>query len=238
MKKSLCKALCLCLLPAGLSLLAQNKFKIGLDAGYTYSVLNANVSNLVDTKYSGRYGVGVNLSGEYMIWKSLFVSTGVSFLKKNYKYERTGTRSGQYTDYDNNFLSFPLLVGGYILNNPHESKGVWIKVAGGMYTEYQLSMRREGQYPVFSELQFDGTNPYTRVTETYDFKKNENQLNRFGYGLQGQAQLGYSFDKFDVYGAYNYQYGLSDINKTNADKNQKATTRSYMISVGVSYKFD
>ena len=80
--------------------------------------------------------------------------------------------------------------------------------------------------------------PYVKVSDTYDFKKNENQLNRFGYGLQGQAQLGYSFDKFDVYGAYNYQYGLSDISKTNTDKEQKATTRSYMISVGVSYKFD
>ncbi|AQX84454.1 outer membrane beta-barrel protein [Elizabethkingia sp. HX WHF] len=238
MKKSLCKALCLCLLPVGASLFAQNKFKIGLDAGYTYSVLNGNVSNLVDTKYSGRYGFGVNLSGEYMIWKSIFMSTGVSFLQKNYKYERTGTRSGQYTDYKNNFLSFPLLVGAYILNNPHESKGVWIKVAGGMYTEYWLNMKREGQYPVFGGLQPDGTFPYVKVSDTYDFKKNENQLNRFGYGLQGQAQLGYSFDKFDVYGAYNYQYGLSDISKTNTDKDQKATTRSYMISVGVSYKFD
>ena len=76
------------------------------------------------------------------------MSTGVSFLQKNYKYERTGSRSGQYTDYKNNFLSFPLLVGAYILNNPHESKGVWIKVAGGMYTEYWLNMKREGQYPV------------------------------------------------------------------------------------------
>ncbi|MCT3641049.1 hypothetical protein CMT69_10235 [Elizabethkingia anophelis] len=238
MKKSLCKALCLCLLPVGASLFAQNKFKIGMDAGYTYSVLNGNLSNLVDTKYSGRYGFGVNLSGEYMIWNSLFVSTGVSFLQKNYKYERTGTRSGQYTDYKNNFLTFPLLVGGYILNNPHESKGVWIKVAGGMYTEYWLNMKREGQYPVFGGLQPDGTFPYVKASDTYDFKKNENQLNRFGYGLQGQAQLGYSFDKFDVYGAYNYQYGLSDISKTNTDKEQKATTRSYMISVGVSYKFD
>ena len=40
------------------------------------------------------------------------------------------------------------MIGGYILNNPHESKGVWIKVAGGMYTEYWLNMKREGQYPV------------------------------------------------------------------------------------------
>ncbi|OPB94943.1 hypothetical protein BAS10_11205 [Elizabethkingia meningoseptica] len=239
MKKNLCKAfLCLCLFPVGTSLFAQNKFKIGLDAGYTYSIMHTNQSNLVDAKFSGRYGFGANLSGEYMIWKSLFVSTGVSFIQKNYKYERTGSRTGWYSNYDDNFLGFPLLIGGYILNNPHESEGVWIKLAGGMYTEYWLSRKYDGQYPVFSELQPDGSNPYTKVSGKYDFKENENQLNRFGYGLQGQAQLGYAFKKFDVYAAYNYQYGLSDINKTNTDKNQKATTRSYMLSVGVSYKFD
>ncbi|MCT4217335.1 outer membrane beta-barrel protein [Elizabethkingia anophelis] len=238
MKKLSIRILCAALLSLGTSLLAQKKFKIGLDAGYTYSVLNGNLSNQVDSKYSGRYGVGVNLSGEYMIWNSLFVSTGVSFLQKNYKYKRTGTHSGWYSDYTNNFLSFPLMVGGYILNNPHESKGIWIRLAGGMYSEYWLSRKFDGQYPVFSEQQLDGSFPYNKVSGTYDFKENENQLNRWGYGVQGQAQLGYSFKKFDVYGAYNYQYGLSDINLTNKDKATKEALRSYMISVGVSYKFD
>ncbi|MYZ59109.1 PorT family protein [Elizabethkingia anophelis] len=240
MKKKLCQAfLCLSVFPMGSGLYAQNKFKIGLDPGYTYTVMHGNQSNLVDSRYSGRYGFGVNLSGEYRIWNSLFVSTGFSFLQKNYKYERTGSRSGWYSKYDDNFVGFPLLIGGYILNNPHESKeGIWIKLAGGMYTEYWLSRKVNGQYPVLGELQEDGHYNYVKVSEKYDFKKNENQFNRFGYGLQGQAQLGYSFKDFDLYGTYNYQHGLSDINKINEDKNKKMTTRSYMISVGISYKFD
>ncbi|SDI93864.1 outer membrane beta-barrel protein [Chryseobacterium jejuense] len=237
MKKKLSKIFCLCLFSAGTVVMGQNKLKISLDAGYTYGVLNSDLSNLVDSRYTGRYGFGVNLSGEYMIWKSLFVSTGVSFQQKNYKFERTGSRDGWYTEYNNNFLTLPLMVGGYILNNPHETTGVWIKIAGGMYTDYWLSMKREGRYPVFNELQENGTFNYTQVSDKYDFKKNENQLNRWGYGLAGQAQLGYSFNKFDVYGSYNYQYGLSDINMANDDKDRKSTIRSYMISLGVSYKF-
>ena len=106
MKKVFIKIFCLCLLPVGIGISAQNKFKIGLDAGYTYSILNANLSNLVDTKYSGRYGFGVNLSGEYMVWKSIFMSTGVSFLQKNYKYKRIETHSGWHSDYTNNFSKF------------------------------------------------------------------------------------------------------------------------------------
>ena len=106
-----------------------------------------------------------------------------------------------------------------------------------MYTEYWLSMKREGQYPVFAELQTDGTFNYTKASDKYDFDKNENQLRRLAYGLQGQAQLGYSFDKIDVYASYNYQYGLSDIKKNNINNDQKATRDSYMISAGIAYKF-
>ncbi|MCL1676179.1 outer membrane beta-barrel protein [Elizabethkingia meningoseptica] len=238
MKKNLLKISTICLLCFGISVSSQSKVRIGLDAGYTYNVMHANLSNLVDSKYSGRYGFGMNLSGEYMIWKPFFVSTGVSYLQKNYKFERTGSRAGWYTDYQNSFLNFPLLAGVYILNNPHEKDGLWIKLAGGMYTEYWLQMKREGQYPVFSELQLDGNFNYTKVSDTYDFKKNENELNRWGYGLHGQAQLGYSFGKLGAYAAYNYQYSLSDISKVNDDKEKKMSTRSYMLSLGISYKFD
>jgi len=237
MKKKMFKTICLWLLFTGTAMMGQNQLKVSLDAGYTNSVLHSNLSNLIDSRYTTRSGFGVNLSGEYMIWKSLFVSTGISFQQKNYKFERTGNRAGWYTNYTNDFLTFPLMVGGYILNNPHETTGVWIKVAGGMYTDYWLRMKREGRYPVFNELQENGTFNYTEVSDTYDFKKNENQLNRWGYGLAGQVQVGYSFKKFDVYGSYNYQYGLSDINMANDDKDRKSTIRSYMISLGASYKF-
>ncbi|MGK6341470.1 outer membrane beta-barrel protein [Chryseobacterium sp. DT-3] len=238
MNKKLCRAASLGLLVASISISAQHHFNIGLDAGYTSSILHADLSNLVDSKYESRPGFGVNLSGEYMIWKSFFVSTGVGFQQKNYEFKRTGSRTGWYTQYTNNFLTLPLTVGAYILNNPHETTGVWLKVEGGMYSDYWLSMKREGRYPVFGELQENGTFNYTEVSDTYDFKKNENQLNRWNYGLVGKAQLGYSFKKLNVYGSYSYQHGLSDINKDNEDKNQKASIRSHMISLGASYKFN
>lgn len=218
-------------------LFSQEKVKLSLDPGYTYTSLNTDISNLVDSKYESRYGFGINFSAEISIWKSLFVSSGISYLQKNYEFRRTGSREGWYTKYDNDFLSLPLLVGGYILNNPKNSNGVWVKIAGGMYTEYWLSMKREGQYPVFSELQLDGTFNYRKTSDKYDFDKNENQLRRLAYGLQGQAQLGYSFDKIDVYASYNYQYGISDIKKNNTSIDQKETRDSYMISAGIAYKF-
>lgn len=238
MKKTFYNVLYFGIFFSSTSLFGQTKLKLNLDAGYTYSSLNTNLSNLVDSKYTGLYGFGANLSAELSIWKGIFLSSGLSYLQRNYEFQRTGTRDGWYTKYNNDFLSFPVLVGGYILNNPYESTGVWIKLAGGMYTDYWLSMKREGQYPVFAELQSNNEFNYTKVSDKYDFKENENQLRRFSYGLQGQAQLGYSFNHFGAYVSYNYNYGLSDIQKNTINSNQKMTINSYMLSVGLTYKFN
>lgn len=244
MKNKLLKILCLSFLPVGTILFAQNKLKIGIDGGYTYSVMSSNLSEYVDSKYSSRYGAGVNLGLEYNVWRNFFISTGVSFVQKNYNFERTGTHAGWYTQFTNNFLSFPLLVGAYVLGGTDQKKGLWIKMAGGMYNEYWLRMKREGRYPSFFNGDIEAgidkvesIHEYDKVTSIYDFKQNENQLNRWGYGLQGQAQAGYSFNKYNVYVSYNYMYGLSDINKV-GDNNKKMSFRSYMLSLGISYNIN
>ncbi|HIB8182131.1 TPA: outer membrane beta-barrel protein [Elizabethkingia anophelis] len=243
MNKKLFKFFCISLLPIGTSLIAQHKLRIGLDAGYTYNVITSNLSGTVDSKYSARYGAGANLHLEYNIWKNIFVSTGVSFVQKNYNFERTGSRAGWYTQFTNDFLSFPLLVGIYAFGEPSQKNGLWIKLAGGMYNEYWLRMKREGRYPSFMgsdiEVGLDKITDiieYDKVTSNYDFKKNENQLNRWGYGMQGQAQVGYSFNKYMVDLSYNYMYGLSDINKV--ESNKKMSLRTYMLSLGISYNID
>ncbi|MCC9043628.1 PorT family protein [Myroides sp. M-43] len=215
----------------------ENRFKVGIDLGYTNTSLNANISNLVDSKYNSGGGFGVNVSAEMSIWKTLFVSTGVSYLQKNYEFERTGSREGWYSKYNNDFISVPLLVGGYLINNPYTSDGVWVKVAGGIYSEYWTKMKTKGQYPVFPELQSDGTFNYTQVSEKYDFKKNENQLRRLAMGLQGQVQVGYSIEKIDVFLGYNYLYGLTDTYKYDSPGDKKITRDSHMVSVGAAYKF-
>ncbi|MCC9042765.1 PorT family protein [Myroides sp. M-43] len=215
----------------------ENRFKVGIDLGYTNTSLNANISNLVDSKYNSGGGFGVNVSAEMSVWKTLFVSTGVSYLQKNYEFERTGSREGWYSEYNNDFIAVPLLVGGYLINNPYTSDGVWVKVAGGIYSEYWTKMKTKGQYPVFSELQADGTFNYTQVSEKYDFKKNENQLRRLAMGLQGQVQVGYSIEKIDVFLGYNYLYGLTDTYKYDSPGDKKITRDSHMVSVGAAYKF-
>lgn len=55
MKKSLIKIFCLSLLPVSIGISAQHKFKIGLDAGYTYIICMltfpvSKILNIADVK--------------------------------------------------------------------------------------------------------------------------------------------------------------------------------------------
>ncbi|MGI9580206.1 outer membrane beta-barrel protein [Chryseobacterium sp. RRHN12] len=239
MNKKKIRILCVLLFSTGYTALsAQKKFKIGLEQAVTYTSMEANLasSNLSYSKYSPRMGVGVNFSAEYLFWRSFFIASGVSHVQKNYRFERTGKQKGWYTNFNNSFITVPVLLGAYIIRNPYKQEGVWTRLAAGMYREYWSSMRREGRYPNIGMLLPDNSYTYIRVQEEYDFRKNENQLRRFGFGLQAQAQAGYAFKNIDIYGSCNYQHGISDMNSIE-ETPQKMSTRSYIFSVGAAYKF-
>lgn len=64
------------------------------------------------------------------------------------------------------------------MGEPGKEKGLWIKIAGGMYNEYWLRMKREGRYPSFMDGDIgigldkvESINNYEQVSSTYDFKK-------------------------------------------------------------------
>lgn len=216
---------------------AQGNLKLNLDAGATYNSLDYNLSNRIDSRYNGRWGFAANLSLEYRFYDSFFVSGGVSFMQHNFEFERTGSREGWYTKSRNNYLNIPVLVGAYLINNPFKSEGLWLRVAGGAYTGYWLSMKRKGQYPVLFEVQMDGEKPLSeKISERYDFKRNENQLNRIHYGIQGQFQAGYSFGKYGIYASYSYLYGLSGLQKNNVN-DRDMFHKTSMINIGISRNF-
>ncbi|MGS2760900.1 outer membrane beta-barrel protein [Sinomicrobium sp. M5D2P9] len=160
----------------------------------------------------------------------------LSFVQKNFEFERYDSRDGWYTKFTNNYINLPIMVGAYLINNPFESEGFWLKVAGGAYTGYWLRMNRKGQYPVFFELNDDGFPLSEKIDEKYDFKKNENQFNRIEYGLQGQFQAGYAFEKFGVYASYSYLYGLSGLQKNNVN-DRDMYHKTSMITLGISHNF-
>lgn len=219
-------------------LFAQNKkMKVGIDLGLSRSNLTSDVSNLKDTRYDVGNGISTGIDVEYNFFSDFVVSSGISFIQRNYEYRKTNPSIGTQTNFRNNFLNIPLGIGVYILNNPHKEKGVWLKVQGGVFYEYFTSMHRKGDYPIIAEIQLSGELPLSHVDEKYDFGKNENKLRRSFWGLEGMGFAGYSFDKIDVFASYAYQHGLTSIYKVKTNAKKKNKRNSHVISIGVAYKF-
>ncbi|MCE8624226.1 PorT family protein [Bacteroides fragilis] len=213
------------------------KLKVSLDVGISKSILSSDVSNLVNTRYNTQTGVATGVNLEYNFFKDFIVGTGLGFIQRNYEYKKTDNITGTHTLYKNNFMNVPLNVGLYIFNNPYKENGVWLKIQGGVYYEYFTRMHRKGEYPIFAQLQKDGSYIRVQVNETYDFKRNENNLKRDLFGIEGTGEIGYSFKKIDVFASYTYQYGLTDIYKAKTSSNRKSRRISNIISLGVAYKF-
>lgn len=114
--------------------------------GLSKSILNSDVSNLVNTRYDTKTGVATRVNLEYNFFKDFIVGTGLGFIQKNYEYKKTDNITGTHTLYKNNFMDIPLNVGLYLFNNPHKENGIWLKVQGGVFYEYFTRMHRKGEY--------------------------------------------------------------------------------------------
>ena len=196
MKKQLVIFILLGIIAIPSSVKAQ-KLKVSLSAGLSKSILNSDVSNLVNTRYDTKTGVATRVNLEYNFFKDFIVGTGLGFIQKNYEYKKTDNITGTHTLYKNNFMDIPLNVGLYLFNNPHKENGIWLKVQGGVFYEYFTRMHR----------------------------------------IEGTGEVGYSFNRIDVFASYTYQYGLTDIYKAKTSSNRKSKRISNIISLGVAYKF-
>ena len=221
----------------------KEKFKVGLSAGVNLNSVKQNLSNRVYSEYSGKNGIYLDVYGEYRFYGPLYVSAGIAYLKKDFEFKRTGDQyKGIFTDYNASYFDFPISVGMYILN-PDKIKGLKMQLGIGAYVGYWSSLKRSGVYPTLAGLRDNaGTNildllpPYYVNDEKYDFEKNENQLNRFDYGLQGGIKVLYGIsESLDISLGYDLFYGLSGIQKKAKKANPLYHTSS-IIKVGLAYR--
>lgn len=213
-----------------------HKWKLGVEAGVVCSVLDADMSNLQGSSYKVRPGVVAGLGVEYNVYDNLAVGTGVSFIQRDYLFQKT-RNGGRYTRYNNNLINIPLTIGYYLFHNPYTEKGFWAKVQGGVFYEYLAGLHTSGRYPVYVQAEISGDTPYMKYSSSYDFSSNDNHLRRSLWGAHGGVQVGYSFRRFDVLVSYAYHYGFSHIYQEKAHGAKTTRRNSSVITVGAAYKF-
>ncbi len=212
------------------------RWKVEAEAGVSCSVLDTDVSGLAGVSYKVRPGVTAGVAAENNVVDNLAVGLGVRFVQRDYLYLNRSSDSWK-TRYNNNFISIPLTVGYYLLHNPYQEKGLWLKPQVGVFYEYFVSMHTKGTYPVDLLDDYKGGGAYFEYKSTYDFSTNENHLRRSLFGGEVGIQAGYSFGRIDAFASYRFQYGFSHIYQEKSRGSKTARRNSSIITVGVSYKF-
>ncbi|WP_435261979.1 hypothetical protein [Tenacibaculum sp. nBUS_03] len=216
---------------------SQEKYRISLSGGANSNDITYSASNRVNTEYTDNSGNYFKAGFNFKAYKSISIQTGLTYIDKNYQYQRTGSREGISTIHRAKYFNIPVMVGIQPLQNSLKSTKFNFEVFAGPYVGWWNSLERESTVEVFGELDFGGF-PRKTVVESYNFDKNENQFNRVDYGLQAETRVGYNLYKdMNLFIEYSFMYGLSDNQKNELRKtsNYYYTTSNY--GIGVSYNF-
>ncbi len=220
------------------SISAQSKFSISLSGGLNDNSITYSASNRVDTEYIGKSGNYIKAGFNLKIYNNISIQTGLTYLDKNYQFQRTNTREGIYTFYDTKYFNVPIMVGIQPLHKLLKNTKFNFEVFAGAYIGWWNSLNREATVQVFSELTLDNKYPRKKVTESYDFSTNENHFNRFDFGLQAETRLGYNFYRnFNVFLEYSLMYGLTDNQKHQLRKTSRYYYTTSNYGIGLSYNF-
>lgn len=220
------------------NLTAQNKFKVSLSGGLNDNKVTYDAKDRVETNYTSENGNYIKANFLYNFHRKFSVQAGITYLNKNYKYERTGPYEGPYTKYDSKYINIPIMFGCKPLDFTLKDTKFDFEIFAGTYIGWWSSLKREGKQFIFAELQNDGNFPLEEFSESYDFDENEREFNRLDYGLQAEARLSYNiYKQIDIFLEYSYLYGLSDNEKSQVRKTSTYYYTTSNYGIGVAYKF-
>jgi len=84
------------------------QWSVGVEGGYTNNFLFTNNSNRQFTNYKPQGGAGASMIAQYRFSNWLAVESGVQYMMKNYKLERTDFFQGIYQHSSNGYIQVPL----------------------------------------------------------------------------------------------------------------------------------
>lgn len=214
---------------------AYSQKRIIVKGGINNNDITFNTAGRVKTEYIGQSGNFLSVGLEIQINSRFGLYGGVSFLNKNYRFQRTGSiYGGQYSNYKTRYINVPFLLTFKPLEYVLKDSKFGFSVMAGSYLGYWTSLNIDGYYKLFVE-QSDKLKYYKGK---YDFDKNENNYSRLDYGLQTGANLSYDISKrVSILIDCTLLYGLSDNKKKTVRQASKYYYTTYNFGLGIAYKF-
>lgn len=183
----------------------------GLSGGYTDNSLTTSTGYRSFTRYQSQGGFTLSAPLQYHFNDWFALGTDVSYIQKNYKWERTGFLSGVYQNTTNSYLQLPIMAhfsfGG-------ESVRGFTNVGG--YAGYLLWRNIKGAtLDIFGDDPGAANGldiPFYDYKEKFTFDKHRD--NRLEVGVFCGLGLEYSLNKtYKFFMEARYYYSLTDLQK-------------------------
>lgn len=209
-----------------MSLHADNGFSLGIEGGYSLTLVHTRTSWSNTYNYPF-HSFDTTVTAEYRFLDRMAVDVGVRYIMKSSRYVHRATSSGTLTTVDNyikmnHFIEFPITFRYYFnVYRPFE-----LFAGGGFYLGYRLFEMHSGRIMTV----MNGSQSYTRIL---DFNSGDN---RFDAGLIAEGGISFDFDYAYFLLTLRYQYGL-----TSLAKGQSSGMNTYLDNIttnaGILFKF-
>ena len=220
-----------------IALPANAQYAISFGAGVDKNQLHTDISGIPYTREQSEYGIILNISVSWQAKNWLFLKTGMSYLQKNYTYERTGPYRGMYITFINSYVQLPLMAG--IEYGNRKIKGF---LQTGIYGAYWIRGKMKGKIPDIYNItdtidntgQLVETFKLASFNEKYNFDSRKDR--RFELGWTSGLDISYYLtQKSNLVLEVNYFRSLTDQQK-NYMINQKARyNQTFTCTVGYIY---
>ncbi|WP_166334547.1 porin family protein [Sphingobacterium chungjuense] len=220
----------------------QQRYEIGLSAGYTRNTLTTDNGSRSFTRNYPLNGFQVAIPMQYHVNDWFGVQLDLAYIQKNYALRRTGFFEGVENEITNSFIQAPLMAhfsfGGEDLRgflNLGGFAGYWAssRIRGANLDPFTPGSGWEDDEQLFHYTQISGL---YRSNEGVEFDKQRDR--RFEAGLLGGVGMEYRVSPhYKVFAEARYQYSLTDLQKNYMINQIPRYNNTFGVQLGVLYGF-
>ena len=234
MKKFLSVLIFASLLLTSLNARDANKYYIGLSGGYTHDIVKTDTGYRTDISYKGSSGFNVNIPLTYQFSDNVGISSGLSYIQKNYRIEHyypsyTEDTKLEYQNVINHYIEFPLTLDFTVTNNNYS-----FTFSAGSYIGYWVLSQRNG-VANGSSVNWDFTEGLMNYySGNYSFSKADNRIET---GLLLSFGFEIELNRAIIFLKGSYSLGLTDMRRKQALNYSPLLNDTIIAEIGMLWGF-
>ena len=218
----------------GVSARDANKFYVGLTGGYTYDVIRTDTGYRTDISYKGSHGFDVGIPFGYQITDYFGLSSGITYIQKNYRIEHyypsyTIATPFEFQNLTNHYIELPLTLDFTLSNDIYS-----FTASAGGYIGYWVASQKSGA-SYGSSSNWAGTEGLMNYySGTYKFTQADN---RFEAGLLFRLGFELELDSVILFLRGSYSLGLTDMRRKQTINYSPLINDTIAAEVGMLWGF-